>query len=126
MNITINNKCFQIHRLVALVYINNNDIDNKNVVNHIDENKINNIIENLEWCIPSQNKFHSTKTKKIQALKNNASKYDNEILTFDSCADVINWLKENNIREKVSEPPIRQSCQSKFKKAYDIKFWYIT
>lgn len=41
-------KYFKIHRLVAFVFIENTD--NLPQVNHIDENKMNNNINNLEWC----------------------------------------------------------------------------
>tara|TARA_R110002096_G_scaffold390155_1_gene584612 strand:- start:381 stop:854 length:474 start_codon:yes stop_codon:yes gene_type:complete len=46
-------KTFNIHRLVALVYIPNPL--NKKEVNHIDGNKLNNNIDNLEWNTPSEN-----------------------------------------------------------------------
>ena len=37
-----------IHRLVAQAFIPN--INNLSEVNHKDENKLNNFVENLEWC----------------------------------------------------------------------------
>jgi hypothetical protein len=44
---------FRIHRLVALVYIPNPL--NKPEVNHIDGNKLNNNVSNLEWNTHSEN-----------------------------------------------------------------------
>ena len=42
-----------IHRLIAETFLKN---DNNNpVVNHIDGNKKNNCVENLEWCTQSHN-----------------------------------------------------------------------
>lgn len=46
-----------IHRLVALAFIPNPD--NKKFVNHIDTNRSNNHVDNLEWCISKENNQHS-------------------------------------------------------------------
>lgn len=57
-------KKFKVHRLVAIMFIENND-ETKTQVNHIDENKQNNHITNLEWTTPKQNSNHGTRTKRI-------------------------------------------------------------
>ena len=44
-----------LHRIIALTFIPNNDPVNKTQVDHIDNNKKNNIKNNLQWISPSEN-----------------------------------------------------------------------
>lgn len=50
-------KQYTVHRLVALTFIENPK--NYSIVNHKDENKLNNCVENLEWCDYSYNNSYS-------------------------------------------------------------------
>src|SRR3972149_9947840 len=66
--VKLNKKDYPVHRLVALVFCKNDN--NYPIVNHLDEDRINNHYTNLEWVSPSKNVKHSVKYKgKIQQIK---------------------------------------------------------
>ena len=58
-----NSKRFLVHRLVAQEFITNPS--SLPEVNHKDENKLNNTVENLEWCSRSYNVNYGTMQDKI-------------------------------------------------------------
>lgn len=68
-------RTFLLHRLIAQTFIPNPN--NLPEVNHIDEDKTNNSIGNLQWVTSSQNKQHSMQTgtyDKIYTTKNSLGK----------------------------------------------------
>ena len=71
-----------IHRLIAEVFIDNPL--NLCEVNHIDGNKQNNNVSNLEWCTHHENVIHAHKTGLVKYRKGeniNSSKLtDNEVI----------------------------------------------
>lgn len=60
-------KMVYAHRLVAECYLDNPG--NYPVVNHIDGDKLNNSIENLEWCSYSQNATHAHQNNLISSVR---------------------------------------------------------
>ena len=112
---TINQKSFSVHRLVALAFIPN--IENKEFVNHIDGNKTNNKLTNLEWATCLENNIHkinnglSNTTKKVIQYDINMNKL-NEFISITDASKILN----------LSTSTIKNSCNSKIKHTRKDKF----
>lgn len=74
-------KC--VHRLVAEAFIPNPE--NKTQVNHIDGNKRNNRIGNLEWVTPRENTRHS-----VDVLQNNPGEWSRKAVRCVETGEVFN------------------------------------
>ena len=57
-------KHYKVHRLVAEAYLPNPN--NLPQINHRDENKANNCLQNLEWCDAKYNSNYGTRNDKIK------------------------------------------------------------
>jgi len=111
-------KAFLIHRLVALTFLE--QPEGKPFINHIDCNKMNNNIENLEWCSSKENSQHASrmgrlvpsygekngraklKYNQIDTIKKSkktyralAREYGVSINTIYKVKNNVSWLKNN-------------------------------
>lgn len=69
----------RVHILVAKTYIPNPD--NLPMVNHIDENKLNCHVDNLEWCTRSYNTLHS-RGSRVKVYKPSVKYTEEEAAAF--------------------------------------------
>ena len=68
---TRNKKRIAVHRLVAQAFIPNPN--NFQEINHKDENKLNNRVENLEWCNREYNIHYGTAQERSKITQQNTS-----------------------------------------------------
>ena len=112
-------KTVKLHRLVAQAFIPNPD--NLPEINHRDENKKNNCVENLEWCDRIYNLNYGTRNERITGRPSipiiQYSKDGVFIKEWPSSREVERVLGINNSH-------INACCRGKQKSAYDFIWRY--
>ena len=91
--VEIGRKKYKVHRLVAKYFIPNPD--NLPQVNHIDCDKTNNCVDNLEWCDNRYNYEHSLKT----------GTFSKEFLRYKGNHELI-WKRHKEIAELKDKEPL--------------------
>ena len=87
-----------LHRIIATAFIDNPEA--KPQVNHIDENKLNNDLSNLEWCTERENAIHGTRTKRV------AEKLSKKVIQLDLNDSVLNEFESMGQAERETGVPI--------------------
>lgn len=108
-------KFHKVHRLVASAFLENPD--NLPEINHIDEDKTNNITTNLEWCDCKYNINYGSRTEKTQK----------PILQFTKNGEFVRrWESGTQVQRELGfdSGNICSCCKEKLKLAYGYKWGY--
>lgn len=93
-------RTFRVHRLVMMAF---NPVENMDEleVNHIDGNKKNNKLENLEWCTASENQIHAFKTGLNKSRRGEESNFSK--LTNDDVKKVFELRERGLLQREIAE-----------------------
>jgi hypothetical protein len=111
-----------VHRLVALTFIDN--INNYPQVNHIDGNKLNNNIENLEWCTAQHNVQHAYATGLAHGQQGESNGMYGKKHTKEALDKISNHSTgTNNPACKLTEEQVREIQESALRTDLPRGYW---
>ena len=116
-------KTFYVHRVVANNFLEN--FNNLPEVNHKDENKLNNCVDNLEWCDGCYNLHYGTR---IERIINKKKPLYIKIIQKDKNKNIIKiWENIDEIvcNNNYHRSNIYKCCQGKLKTAYGYIWDYL-
>ncbi len=112
-------KQFQIHRLVAEAFIPNPE--NLPEVNHRDEDKTNNSVDNLEWCTHEYNMNYGFRIKKV------SDKLSKPVYQYSLDGTFVKeWSSTRKVQKQLgySQGNISACCRGERKTSYGFRWCY--
>ena len=106
IRVYIYNKTYALHRLIALAFIDNPE--NKEQVNHIDGNKINNSVNNLEWVTNKENQIHKYQTGLGNNFTRKIGQYTLDNIFIKEHTSIASASKEINISKSCISGVLRK------------------
>jgi hypothetical protein len=94
--VRVNIQKYALHRIVASTFVDNPY--SKDVVNHIDGNKVNNSSNNLEWCTIKENSQHNHNIGLIKTFKRKIGQYDLNDNLIKEYNSIVSAKKETGIK----------------------------
>lgn len=116
-------KYYAVHRLVALTFIDNPH--NLPVINHIDGNKLNNHISNLEWCTISENTQHAYNTGLCDEVRIKVSESRKKPVRCITTGEEFSSIQEAAEHYGIHDVSITYCCKGKTKSAGKLRWEYI-
>jgi len=112
-------KKYQVHRLVAIAFIENEML--KPFINHVDENKTNNCVDNLQWVTSKENNNYGNHNRNVAIAQSRKIK----VIYSDNTYEV--WESQSEFARNFgcSVSGVNLVLNGKNKQLYGIKFEYL-
>lgn len=112
-------KMQRVHRLVAQAFISNPE--NKQFVDHIDGDRLNNVVTNLRWCTPRENMNNEvTYPRNRRALQEAWNKRSKKVYQYTLNGEFIQeWTNTSQASKatNATKQSIKLCCEGKYRSA---------
>lgn len=126
LEVCLSRKTFKCAKLISITFLPKWKPEYIQI-NHKDENKCNDNIENLEWCTPEYNTNYGTRTERAKIKQKNHPKRSKPVFQYDLQRKLINKfpsIKEARRQTGFAEAHIIACCKGKQPTSYGYVWKY--